>query len=158
MTEGAAHPNGRDPNGRFAAGNAGGPGGARKRAFALRHAAEDAITEEHLQAMVRKATRMALEGNLSAMRFVFDRVCGKASEAVRDPEPLQIALPPLRTTTDCDLATERLIQSIVQGDLTREDAKLMLEAVQTRLRTIEAQELEERLAELEQAMQHTRRR
>ena len=44
----------RDVRGRFAQGNRGGPGGPRRRASELRRAAEDAISPEHIQAMIRK--------------------------------------------------------------------------------------------------------
>jgi len=44
--------NGRDHGGRFAKGNPGGPGGPRKRSFELRRAAEEAVTPEHVQALV----------------------------------------------------------------------------------------------------------
>ena len=40
--------NGRDATGRFTEGNAGGPGGARRRSSELRRAAEEAITPEHV--------------------------------------------------------------------------------------------------------------
>jgi hypothetical protein len=45
--------NGRDSKGRFAKGNPGGPGGSRRKAFVLRKAIEEAITEEHVEAIVR---------------------------------------------------------------------------------------------------------
>ena len=48
----------------------------------LRGAAEDAITPDHVAAMARKATRMGLEGDLSAMRLVFERTCGRVADSV----------------------------------------------------------------------------
>ena len=86
MTDGGEN-TGRDNRGRFMVGNAGGPGVPRRRTFELRRAAEEAITPEHVAATVRKATRMGLEGDLAAMRLVFDRTCGRATEASVDAEP-----------------------------------------------------------------------
>jgi hypothetical protein len=140
---------GRDQRGRFAQGNAGGPGGPRRRASELRKAAEDAITPEHVQAMIRKATRMGLEGNLAAMRLVFERTSGRAPEAPAETEPLSIALPRLRTAADCNLALERLVDGICKGAIERESARLLIDAVQARLKAIEVQDLEARLAEME---------
>ena len=140
---------GRDPRGRFAPGNPGGPGGPRRRASELRKAAEDAITPEHVQAMIRKATRMGLEGNLAAMRLVFERTSGRAPEAPVETEPVAVALPRLRTAADCNLAIERLIEGICKGVIERESARLLIDAVQTRLKAIEVQDLEQRLAEME---------
>ncbi len=140
---------GRDANGRFTAGNPGGPGGARRRPSDLRRAAEEAITPEHVQAMMRKAMRMALEGNLSAMRFVMERTTGRAPEAPMDVVPLGIGLPRLQTAAHCNTAIERLFDGIVKGEVDRETAKLLIDTVQTRLRVLEVTSLEERLAELE---------
>src|SRR5690606_37661206 len=97
MTEGGDNntSNGRDERGRFTFGNPGGRGGPRRRSSELRRAAEDAITPEHVAAMVRKATRMGLEGNLTAMRLVFERTCGRAADAPIEAEPLGISLPRL---------------------------------------------------------------
>ena len=150
MTDGGEN-HGRDERGRFSAGNPGGPGGPRRRAFALRRAAEEAISPEHVAAMIRKATRMGLEGNLSAMRLVLDRVCGRAAEAPKEAEAVPVELPRLRTAADCNLAVGRLIDCIVQGTVDREAAKILIEAIQARLKAIEVSELEDRLVELEKA-------
>ena len=143
--------NGRDARGRFGKGNPGGPGGSRRRSFALRRAAEDAISPEHIEAMLRKATRLALEGNLSAMRLVLDRVCGRAAEAPKDAEPVSVQLPPLRTAADCNIAIDRVIDGIVKGTVDREVATLLTAAIHTRLKAIELNDIEDRLAELEQS-------
>ena len=151
MTENTGDNTGRDANGRFTQGNPGGPGGARRRPSALQRAAEEAITPEHVQAMLRKATRMALEGNLTAMRLVLERTTGRAPESPVDVEPLGIALPKLQTAADCNVALERLIAGIVDGKVDRETAKLLIDAVHTRLRVLEVTEMETRLAELERS-------
>ncbi len=148
----------REQNGQFAKGNPGGPGGSRRRASELRHAAEDAITPEHIAAMVRKAARMGLEGNLSAMRFVFERTCGRAADAPADPEPLGISLPPLRTSLECTAAIDLLLDGVCKGAVEHDAAKLLISAIQIRLRAIEVNELDERLAQLEQDSEHVGRR
>ncbi len=153
MTDGGENI-GRDNQGRFTVGNPGGPGGPRRRTSELRRAAEEAITPEHVAAMVRKATRMGLEGDLAAMRLVFDRTCGRATEAPVDAEPLGVALPRLRTADDCNTAIERLIDGICKGTVDRESAKLLIDAIQTRVKSIEVNELEERLTQLEETTNH----
>ena len=140
---------GRDEHGRFAAGNPGGPGGPRRRASELRRAAEEAITPEHVAAMVRKATRMGLEGDLAAMRLVLERTCGRSAQAPAEAEPLGVGFPSLRTAEDCETAMDRLIDGICKGTIDREAAKLLMEAIQTRLKVIDVNELEERLKQLE---------
>lgn len=144
----------RDERGRFAPGNPGGPGGARRRASELRRAAEEAVTPEIIAAMVRKAARLGLEGNLTAMRLVFDRTCGRAAEAPAEGVAAEVALPQLRSVADCNQALDRVIAGVLDGSVDRELGKLLIAAVQTRLRGIEANELEARLVELEQAARH----
>ncbi len=153
MTDGGEE-TGRDERGRFAVGNPGGPGGPRRRTSELRRAAEEAITPKHVTAMIRKATHMGLEGDLAAMRLVFDRTCGRATEAPVDAEPLGVALPRLRTADDCNTAIGRLIDGICKGTVDHESAKLLIDAIQTRLKAIELNELEERLAQLEETSKH----
>ncbi len=145
--------NGRDEQGRFADGNPGGPGGPRRRASDLRRAAEDAITPERVAAMIRKATRMGLEGNLGAMRLVFERTCGRSAQAPVAAEPIGISIPSLRTAEDCNTAIGQLIDAICKGDVDRDAAKLLIDAIQVRLRSIEVNELEERLVQLEETSQ-----
>ena len=116
----------------------------------MQRAAQDAITPEHITAMMRKAMRLGLEGNLTAMRFVMERTVGRAPEAQVIAEPIGIDMPALRTAADCARAIDELTGAICSGAVNREQATLLISVVQTRLRTIETRDLEERLAALEQ--------
>jgi|GEM_PF-2250441 hypothetical protein len=142
---------GRDDRGRFAAGNPGGPGGAQRRACEFRRAAEEAVTVEHIQAMMRKTMAMALQGDLGAARFVAERVMGKPADAPNLPEQLAIDVPSLRAIEDCTNAIETLIQGICEGKLDAESARLLTSAVQARMKAIELTELDQRLTRVEQA-------
>jgi hypothetical protein len=108
--------------------------------------------------MIRKATRMGLEGNLSAMRFVMDRTCGRATEAPSLTEPLGVELPTLSTAEDCNVAIGKLIETVCCGETDRDLAKLLIDAIQTRLKAIETAEFDQRLAQLEQDAEHVGRR
>lgn len=142
----------RDDRGRFAPGNRGGPGRPRGHREELRRAAEAVVTREHIEALMRRILRSGLEGNLSAAQFVWDRVCGKPTEAPPETAPADIELPELRTAADCMKAIDRLIAAIRDGTCERTSAKLLLDAIHVRVKAIEVRELEERLAELEQAL------
>lgn len=152
MDTDTAAPSPRGPHGRFAPGNPGGPGRPPSRSTTLRRAAEEAITPEHIAAIIRKATRMALEGNAVAMRLVLERVCGRAAEAPAEGAPLNLNLPQLRTAENCAFALDRLVEAMCQGTCDRDSAKVMIDVIQTRLKAIEVKNLEERLSELEQAL------
>ena len=74
--------NGRDPAGRFAPGNAGGPGNPHaKQVGALRSAMLRAISEEDMQEIVAKLVALARSGNVPAAKEVLDRCLGKVQEA-----------------------------------------------------------------------------
>jgi hypothetical protein len=136
VTDGADK-KGHDAQGRFLSGNPGGPGGARRRRSAeLRRAAEEAVTPEHVQALIRKALRLGLEGNLAAMRLVFERVCGRTAEAPVESDPLSIQLPPLHSTADCNAAIQQLVDGVCQGSIRQDAAKLLIETVQGQARIL----------------------
>ena len=105
--------------------------------------------------MIRRATRMGLEGDLTAMRLVLERTCGRAADAPVDTEPLGITIPRLHTAEDCNSAIATLIDGICKGTVERDVAKLLIDAIQTRVKSIELNELEERLTQLEQTAEHT---
>ena len=101
---------------------------------------------------------MGLEGDLAAMRLVLERTCGRAAQAPVEAEPVDIALPRLSTAEDCNTAIQLLIDGICTGTVDRDMAKLLIDAVQTRLKAIELNEFEDRLNQLEQAAEHVGRR
>ena len=141
---------GRDARGRFAPGNPGGPGGARRRAYELRRVAEEVITPDIYAGIMRKAARMALEGNLSAIRFVSERVAGRPAEVPLESQPLDVTLPSLKGPSACAEATDRVLQGICDGTIDRETARILIEGIQVRLKVIDAVDLENRLAAMEE--------
>lgn len=141
----------RQANGRFAKGNPGGPGGARKRSFVLREAAENAITPEHVAALMRKALRMGLEGNLTAMRLVLDRSCGRPADVATSAEPLDLALPAMGTAKECSAALEQVANALCEGRVSLDAAHTLVDLIAARIKGIETLEIEQRLLALERS-------
>ena len=75
---------------------------------------------------------------------------GRAADVPVEAEPLGVALPRLRTAENCDTAIQVLIDGICKGTVDRDMAKLLIDAIQARVKAIELNDLEERLAQLEQ--------
>jgi hypothetical protein len=76
---------GRDSNGRFAAGNSGGPGNPFARQVAgLRRALIDAVTPDDFHAIAQKLLKLALAGNVQAAKLLLAYTVGKPQPA---PEP-----------------------------------------------------------------------
>ncbi len=78
----AKGPNGRDDHGRFLPGHAGGPGNPHARQVAkLRSALLNAVTEEDMDAIVRKLVEQAKEGDIHAAKEVILRTLGRPVES-----------------------------------------------------------------------------
>lgn len=101
--------------------------------------------------IMRRAARMALEGNLGAIRFVAERVAGRAAEVPLETEPVGVTLPPLDTARDCAKATDLVLDGVCKGEIDRETGRLLLDGIELRMRAIETVDLEERLQDLERA-------
>lgn len=140
----------RDGNGRFAPGGTGGPGRPKGKSYEFQRAGQDAITSEHYATMIRKAMRMALEGNLNAMRFVAERCVGRAPDAPVETPTQDITLPKLLSASDCAVAIDRVIAAMTAGTVDMPTARFLVDAVERHRRAIETIEHEERLADLEQ--------
>ena len=145
-------PNDRDTHGRFVPGNPGGPGNPyASRASELYRAAMDAITPEHVRALIRKAIKMGLEGDVQAMKFAMDRVIGRPKEASPDAAAIAIALPVMKTAENCNEAIGLVIDAMCGGELDQAAAQVLISAVQTRMKSLELVDFERRLAEMEKA-------
>lgn len=71
-------PNGRDGRGRFALGNAGGPGNPNARtALKWRERLASIVTDDDFDAIVRRMVADAIVGDEDARNHLLDRPCGK---------------------------------------------------------------------------------
>ena len=74
-------PNGRDRHGRFAKGNAGGPGNPHAaKVAALRSALLAAVTEADMREIAARLVQLAKDGVLAAVRELFLRTIGRPLE------------------------------------------------------------------------------
>jgi hypothetical protein len=82
--------NGRDPRGRFTAGNPGGPGNPfARQVAALRSALVRRVTEEDIEQIAAAVVTQAKMGNLAATKLLFRYGLGKPAEVV-NPDTLDI--------------------------------------------------------------------
>jgi len=87
-----ANGHGRDRRGRFVVGNPGGPGNPHARTVAAwRRAFLEAVTPADIRKVARTLVRMAIAGDLGAIKELLDRTVGKAPRYSEEPAP-----PPLR--------------------------------------------------------------
>jgi hypothetical protein len=87
--------NGRTALGRFAKGNAGGPGNPHaKRVTALREALLAAVTDADIKAVARALVARAKAGEVAAARELLDRVLGKCRHSEEQDAPAEWIVSP----------------------------------------------------------------
>ncbi len=147
----------RDTRGRFLPGCPAGPGsGLGRRAAHAARVLREAITDQDLQAAIRKVAEMAAAGDMAAARLLFERVAGKAPDPIEegaDGAPgVPIALGDLGTASSCADAMRKVVHGLTAGAVDAPTAASLLAMVEMVSRAHErtAMELiEQRLAALE---------
>lgn len=119
---------------------AGRPKGIKDRRTELRQ-----MMLDEAPALIAKVVELAKEGDATALRICLERIVPPA-KAKDDP----IALPGL-TDSLADNSRE-VVRALAKGDLTPEEAATVLQALASQVRIIEADEIERRLADLEQVV------
>ena len=75
--------NGRGPDGRFVAGNSGGPGNPlASKVHRLRSLIHQCVTEEDFRQVIAKLLELAKDGDLAAIRELLDRMMGKPKSTI----------------------------------------------------------------------------
>lgn len=114
--------NGRDTNGRFAAGNAGGPGNPNnKRTAAYRNAILDAVSEDDIRDVILAVLTKAKEGDLAACKEILDRTVGRPKSVEPDESATnhtQIWFTPPETPTSPEQRRENLLR-VLDAELRR---------------------------------------
>lgn len=120
---------------------AGRPQGARNRSTALR----DLISDDQSEAILNTMIKAAMEGNLTAARYLLDRVA-PASHS----QSIMIDLPPIETVEAGAKAIDATLKAVGQGDITLNEAKEIIELIKDRIKLIETVGFEQRLLKVEQ--------
>ena len=133
----------RTAEGRFAAGNPGGPGRPRK----VVKAAADALDERVARAadeLFDVTLKEANGGNLMAVKMLFDRVW-----PVGRSRSLEIAVPQINGTRDLLPAMAGVTNAMFGGDATADEGAAAARVLKAHLEAIRTIDHEERLTELE---------
>ncbi len=98
--------NGRRADGRFATGNAGGPGNPHARQTAdIRRLIREAVTDDDLRAVVRCVVKKAKSGEPWAVKELLDRLAGKPTQAA-DEHAGRVIHPHIRLPVPRELTPE----------------------------------------------------
>lgn len=132
---------GRDPRGRFAAGNRGKPKGTKHRA--TRIALE--LFESGVQSIAATVIEQAQAGDLTAARIVLDKILVNAKERLIElPD-----LPDTRTAAGVSEAQQKILEAVAAGVITPGEASTLSGIVEAHRKAIETVELEQRIGQLE---------
>jgi hypothetical protein len=135
----------RGPGQPFQPGQSGNPNGrragARNRTTALALKLMDADAEPVILALIQAAKG----GDVAAIRLVLERVAPLPRN-----RPVQFAMPAIETAADLGEAMGAILQAAADGELAPDEAMSIASLIETRRRTIETLELEQRIAALEQ--------
>lgn len=132
--------NGRDTDGRFAAGNTGRPRGARNRTTM----AVLELLEGQAAALTQRAVEMALAGDTTALRLCLERLAPPRKDA-----PVLFVMPQMSTANDAVAASGAVLHAVSEGDLTPSEGTQVMGLIDSFRRTIEITELEARIVALE---------
>ncbi len=124
----------------FSGNKAGKPKGTRHRATR----ATEKLLDGEAEKLTRKAVELALDGDVTALRLCLDRICPP-----RKDRPVDFRLPQLATPGDAAEAMAALVDGIASGELTPGEARELGRLIESFTKTLEAQELGDRVTALE---------
>ena len=130
----------------FKAGNSGRPKGSLNRVTLAIQSLLDGEGEE----LTRKAIELAKEGDLTALKLCLERICPP-----RKSRPISIDLPDVKTSEGVSLAQTSVVQAVGEGDITPEEGQVLSNILESRRKSIESEDHEQRLVELEKRVNTT---
>ena len=130
--------------GRFKKGQSGNPNGRPTGARNMTTRAVEALLEGEAEALTRKAIEKALEGDTAAIRLCLDRICPP-----RKDRPVALEMAPVGTPEDTVRAIGTILEAVGNGELSPSEGQAIAALIETQRRTLETEDIERRLAELE---------
>jgi hypothetical protein len=121
---------------------AGRPKGIRDRRVALR----DKLLP-HADQLIEQVLAFARDGDMQAMRIVFERLMPPLRE-----DPIQFELGQIKSPEDCVRAQAAVIAAVAAGDLLPSQGETMAGLIEQQRRTFETADLAQRLAAIEDAI------
>ena len=132
--------NGRNTDGKFAAGNRGRPKGSRNKATV----AIEGLLEGQAEALTQTAISKALGGDSIALRLCMDRIAPPMKD-----KPVAFPLPRMHGAMDASEAAGSVLSAVSDGTLTPMEGTRVMDLIDSYRRTLELTDIEQRLQSLE---------
>jgi len=131
---------------RFKKGQSGNPSGRPIGARNKTTLAVEALLEGEAENLTRAAINKALDGDTTALRLCLERIC-----PVLKDRPVMLAIPSTDTAAGVVQTMNVIIAAVATGDLTPGEGQVLGSLVESQRRAIETENLERRVAALEQS-------
>jgi hypothetical protein len=127
----------------FKKGNSGNPDG-RPKGTPDKRTSLRSLLEPHAAELVKQLVDMAKEGDMTAMRLVIDRLIPPVRE-----NKLDVQIPDVTDIAACSAAQAKILSAVATGELFPAEGEALSGLVENRRKSLEANELEDRIAALE---------
>lgn len=127
----------------FIKGNSGNPAGRPKGTNDKRNALRS-LLDPHAAELVRRLVDMARGGDMAAMRLVIERLIPPVRE-----NKLDVEIPDVVDMAACSVAQAKILSAVACGELFPTEGEALSGLVENRRKSLEANELEARIAALE---------
>jgi len=104
-----------------------------------------AMLEPYAEELIQRVVGMAKEGDMAALKLCLDRLC-----APLRPTDRHINIADMVDTAGLSGKGELILASVANGTITPSEASNLMSTISSQARIIEVDELERRVAELEQ--------
>jgi len=131
----------------FKSGQSGNPGGRKKGSRNKATVAAQTLIEEDAENITRKCVEMALEGDITAIKLIMERLI-----PIRKDLPVGFRLPVIKSAENLFKASGAILKAVSKGELTPQEAQSISGVLEVHRRSLETIELEKRLGELEQTI------
>jgi hypothetical protein len=133
----------RKPRGRpFKPGNPGRPLGSKNRVTQTL----EQLAEGQAEQLFEKVRDLAQAGDVACLRMMLDRIWPP-----RKAQPVNVTLPPINSSQDALAAIAEICTALREGGLTPDEITALSSVVGRSIQVIELQDLERRVAALEEA-------
>lgn len=105
-----------------------------------------ALLEGEAEAITRTAIEAAKSGDMAAVRLILERLVPPLKE-----RPVAIDLPDTSSAAGIAAAQATIVQAVANGDLTPGEGNTLAGIVEARRKALETEELERRIAALEES-------
>ncbi|MCA9323354.1 MAG: hypothetical protein KDB53_21630 [Planctomycetes bacterium] len=129
-----------------------------KRIADLQGVAEEVLNPERVRGLLATVLKAAIQKeDMTAARILLDRIYGKARSQPLTADGLDLPSE-LETTKDVRRAAAALLKAVIEGAIAPEDAMRTATVVEAARKSIEVDELEQRIAQVELELQRDRKR